>query len=322
MKTKTKAIGEAAELVLDSFSNWTKPEFFIQFGAGFNLDGLFDDEPQEIPLASLPGMPDYPNPDDLHPMILFGFANKIPILVAKGHRHLYEGLGAFPCVLLVCVAKQLGIDRHIFIEPALSLNNELKPGTWTLLTDFINGHVVSPLDGMHHILESPFPDMTEALSQFQNSELVNAFSGVGINVRLVVYMARPGSQVCTVAEAEAARRAGADTVGHDLIMEIIMAHALKCRVSSFALIADNAPLPTTRPTSRRKILETCAFCSRDFIRGLRLAFNEIIQNNEHNKITNHPIGNADEILANDFKRPTGKPMKFKLLNTTIPDDHA
>ena len=90
------------------------------------------------------------------------------------------------------------------------------------MTDYINGHGVSPLDGLHHLLNTPFPDMMDALSQHQNSEFVNAFVERGIDPRLCVYMSRPGSQFCTVAEAEASRQSGADIVGHDLVMEIIM----------------------------------------------------------------------------------------------------
>ena len=210
MRTISEKLEKAVELIESHFQNWTTPSFFVQFGTGFAADLLFDEEPQSLELSKLPNMPDYHNPDFEHPSLLYGLCMGVPVLALRGHRHLYEGLGTYPCVFPICTAWKLGIRRHVFIEGALSLRTELKPGTWTLLTDYINGHGVSPLDGLHHLLNTPFPDMMDALSQHQNSEFVNAFAERGIDPRLCVYMSRPGSQFCTVAEAEASRQSGAD----------------------------------------------------------------------------------------------------------------
>lgn len=260
---------ECVSLLPQIFDRWEAPRIFLQCGSGFSTDALFDEPPQSAELNSLPGMPHLMTPDKSHPMLLFGHVNGMPVLATHGHRHLYEGYGILPCILPVCVASAAGCGVVILIDSGLSLMKDIKVGSWMLLTDFINGHNCSPLDGNHNMLDNAFPDMTNALSQHLNSELMNALDSIGICPKLGVFMSRPGSQFCTVSEANFARLCGADIVGHDLVMEIITAHALGCKVSAFALAALNAPTYYSNPLSRADLVETCQFCSRDIMRGIR-----------------------------------------------------
>ena len=268
---------DAAKLVPQLFTDWSHPRFFLQCSSAMNPKGIFDSHPQTVPLNMLPGMPKHEIPDGGHPELMFGKINGHAVLATNGHRHLYEGLGAAPCVLPLCTAHELGANAAILVGAGLSLKKEIKPGNWMLLTDFINGHHCSPLDGNHAMLENPFPDMTFALSQHLNSELVNALDSVGISPKLGVYMSRPGSQFCTVSEANAARGNGADILGHDLVMETIMGHALGMEVSAFALAALAAPGVHSRPLSRGDYLENCRFCIKDLLRGLRTGIKDFLE---------------------------------------------
>ncbi len=268
---------EAAQLLPRLFKEWEAPRIFLQCSSAMHPEPVFDTAPQALPLNELPGMPKHEIPDGGHPELLFGKINGYPALASNGHRHLFEGVGVTPCVLPLCIAHALGAQAAIFVGAGLSLKNEIKPGTWMLLTDFINGHNCSPLDGNHIMLQEAFPDMTFALSQHLNSELMNALDAVGLSPRLGVYMSRPGSQFCTVSEAMSARNNGADILGHDLVMEIIMGHALGMQVSSFALAALNAPNVYSRPLSRKDYLDNCQFCIKDLLRGLRTGIKNFLE---------------------------------------------
>lgn len=276
MSTLHEYTKEAAQLLPQLFSQWEAPRAYLQCSSAMNPEKVFDDAPQAVPLNELPGMPHHEIPDGGHPQLLFGKVNGHAILATNGHRHIYEGMGTTPCVLPLCVARSLGAEAVILVGAGLSLKGDIKPGTWMLLTDFINGHHCSPLDGNHSMLKEPFPDMTFALSQRLNSELVNALATVGVSPKLGVYMSRPGSQFCTVAEADAARAGGADILGHDLVMEIIMGHALGMDVAAFALAALNAPNVYSRPLSRKDYLDNCQFCIRDLLRGLRTGIKDFL----------------------------------------------
>lgn len=273
---KIKA-SNAAEKLPGLFKTWREPAFFIQCGSGFSYEGLFDEAPESVSLAVVPDMPETCTPDGNDPRLLLGSIGGISVLALEGHRHVYEGLGVLPCILPLCVAYLLGARNMLFIDSGLSLNMDLKPGKWLMLTDFINGHGISPLAGNQDMLECAFPDMTNALSQHLNSELMNSLAGVGISPMLGIYTSHPGSGFCTVAEAGYARNAGADMIGHDLTVEICMAHAMGCKVSALALAALPAPDYYSKPVRRQDMLDACAFCSYGLMRGLRNGIREFMK---------------------------------------------
>ena len=290
------ALERAASCLEEAFPDCRQGAFFLQFGPGFEIEGLFSAAPACLPLSALPGMPQQHTPDRLQPRLLWGPCQDIHILVLQGHRHLSEGLGLYPCLLPLAAAWKLGLHRQIFIDSCISLQAELKTGNWTLLTDFLNGYSGSPLDGLAELLPEPYPDLSNVLAQELNSELVNALDTVGISPKLCTYQAQPGFHICTRAEAELARSHGAEILGSDLVMEIITAHAFGCQVAAMALVGAQNPGPAGRRIQRQEILETCRFCSHDFLRGLAIALNNIAGQSSPPLQANLPAANADELL--------------------------
>jgi purine nucleoside phosphorylase len=264
---------QAAQALPTLFSAWQVPEIFLQLGPGFQPIGLFDGTPQAIPLSSLPGMPAAPTPDGIHPELLFGLCHGQPLLAQVGHRHLAESLGLAPCLLPCASACLCGCRRLILASCGLSLRQDIKAGTWTLLTDFLNWHHLSPLDGLSPLFPQAYPDMTQALSQEFNSEIVNSFSEVGVHPRLVTYLSFPGHHFCTYAEASLLRTLGADIYGHDLVMEIMLGHALGAQVSALVLAGGQMLDGLPHRLTRQELLDTADFCSRDLMRGIRKMLN-------------------------------------------------
>lgn len=290
------ALERAAGCLEEAFPDCRQGAFFLQFGPGFEVEGLFSTAPSCLPLAVLPDMPQQHTPDRQLPQLLWGPCQGIKILVLQGHRHPGEGLGVYPCLLPLAAAWKLGLRRQIFIDSCISLKPELKAGSWAVLTDFLNGYSGSPLDGLAELLPDPYPDLSTALAQELNSELVNALDAVGISPKLCTYQAQPGFHICTRAEAELARTHGAEILGSDLVLEIITAHAFGCQVAAMALVgAQNAGL-SSRRIQRQDILETCRFCSRDFLRGLALALNNIAGQGSPSLQANLPAATADELI--------------------------
>lgn len=288
-------------------------EFFLQFGPGFVTEPLFDTVPACISLAKLPGMPTHPTPDQLHPCLQYGTCRGIPVLLSQGHRHLSEGLGLYPCILPLMTARHLGIRKHIYFDNGISLVPEIKTGNWTLLTDFLNGHAFSPLDGLHDLFEDPFPDLSLALSQELNSEVINALDQVGISFRLCTYQTLPGFHFCTGAEAALARKNGAEILGHDLVMEIVLAHALGCRVSA-AVLACGQNLNVGHANLKRgDVLATCHFCGTEFLRGLAIALQEISRTEKNARMPRLPDSDAAEILQQSITIKSEKKHPFRLL---------
>ncbi|MDD3695107.1 MAG: hypothetical protein PHG44_03980 [Lentisphaeria bacterium] len=293
---------------------------FLQFSAGFVSDSLFDESPLSLELADLPGMPRHPTPDRVQPRFLFGLCRRLPILVLSGHRQLCEGNGLLPCLLPTMAASSLGLRKHIYVGQAISLIPEIKNGNYCLLTDFLNGYSFSPLDGLHSLLENPFPDLSTALSQELNSEIFNAMHQVGLDFRHCTYQSQPGMHFCTDAEAELARKNGADILGHDLVMEIMTAYAMKCKVAAIMLAGGQNLHPGKNNTLKRdELLLTSKLCSAQLIRGLKLALNEIDQVGKQENFRRLPEAEAGELLQQGITRKSGNKTKLKILKNKWPE---
>ncbi|MFA6816075.1 MAG: hypothetical protein WCS73_07255 [Lentisphaeria bacterium] len=301
-----------ADFLNKTFQPQAPYAFFLQFGSGFDCNALFKEQPQELLLRTIPGQESFLHPDFIEPTFYSGKTkDDIPILVLAGHRQSSEGNGLLPLLIPVTAAHLLKIHHHIYIEPAISLNTEMKPGSWAVLSDFINGHSVSPLDGQNHWLENSYPDLNEALSQEQNSHIINNLHKVGIQTRLCTYLSIPGYHLCTAAEVKNAA-SEADILGHNLVMEIILAYAMGCQVSACVLITGQIAVGHQRKINRKDILETCKFCSQQFMRGLALICSDYFSYQQNPPQPVLPNVETDEILHKNFTIKANKPLKLKL----------
>lgn len=300
---------QAAQRLATHFSTWNTPRYFLHCNGGFNLDGFFDEKPQVFPLKEFSELPSTPNADGEMPQLLWGDCHELSILVQVGSWRLSDGHGLLPTLLPVAVAQAAGIPNAVFIDCALSLNPDLKAGHWGMLTDFINGFAFSPLDGLHHLLDQPFPNLAETLNQFQNSEILNALGEIGETPMLCTFLGRPGFHLFTTAEVKVAHSQGADFLGHDLPLLLAFAHALGLRISSLVLAgAQLSPdAPGTRIT-RQDFLETARFRSPQLARTLRRAIAELEHRPQDEEpsakqpVSDQETPDADELLAASIRR--------------------
>jgi len=274
MKTLRKSAEQAAAALRQAFPELGSPAAFLQVGTGFDLAGLLDREYGRIPLSRLPDMPDAPSPAG-HPLeLVCGDCAGARVLIALGHRHVYEGHGVRAAVLPVCAAALCGTRNILLFGRADSLRPDLKPGTLVMLIDYINSMGASPLLGNADLGNEAFPDLREAYAQELIAALINAADEVGLSSRLGVYQANLGPQFPTPGEAEVARRNGADLTGFSLVPETIAARAMGCRVAAVALVTNLAPSPGTRPVTFADCSNEAGLASPDIVRALRVFFAE------------------------------------------------
>lgn len=241
----------------------------LQVGTGFDDRGLLEDATSAVPLTEvLPG-PDAPSPAGHALDLQFGRCESQAVLLVRGRRHLYEGLGMDECVLPVCAAVVAGVGRIVQVSAVGSVRPDLKPGTVVAVTDMINNLGMSPLAGNQGLLSAPFPDMTHTFSQHLTGEFVNAAGQVGLFPRLGIYQSNPGPQFETPAEVEIAARNGADVVGMSLVPEAIMGHALGAEMLGIAVVANQAAQCGGRAFSHGEVVETVRFASAEVVRALR-----------------------------------------------------
>ena len=267
---------EAAEAIRSGLPGFEAPLAFVQLGIGFEPNGLLDRVLGALKMDALPGMPAGESPGGADLLLTLGEVGGGQVLVAAGHRYLYEGYGVEPCVLPVCAAAATGIHRIVLVDAAAAVREELKPGTSVVLTDFINALGTSPLVGNCDLGPSCFPGMSDAFSQEMNSHFINSAAEVGLNPRLGICQATPGPQFATPAEIAIVRTNGADVVGPGLVLEAIAARAVDCQTLGLALVARAGASYTARPASFADVCETCRFCSPLLMRALRSCLAQIV----------------------------------------------
>jgi len=163
------------------------------------------------------------------------------ILVFRGRRHWYEGLGWEPVVFPAVLAGELGCPNLVLTNAAGGIRDDLGPGTLMVIDDHINAIPGNPLAGPHRPELGPrFPDQGNVYDPGLRGMLDAAARDAGHPVAHGVYIATPGPSYETPAEIRAYRALGADAVGMSTVPEAIVANAAGRRVAGISCIANRA----------------------------------------------------------------------------------
>jgi purine-nucleoside phosphorylase len=157
----------------------------------------------------------------------------IPLLVAQGRVHLYEGWQADEVARGVVLMHSAGIRSLVLTNAAGSLNADFEPGSWMMLSDHINLTGQSPLRGGPN-----FVDMGGAYSPRLRHRFRDIAARQGKTLHEGVYAAVQGPQYETPAEIRMLQRLGADAVGMSTVPEVIRARALGLEVAAFSCLTN------------------------------------------------------------------------------------
>lgn len=300
--TYNEALADAASILACRLPSAERPFFYLHLGAEYDLAGFFDAPPAEIPLHELsPSLPRARTLDGEEARLLAGRIEGVPVLASAGARRVADGHGALAALFPTALASIMGVKNHIFLDTAISLVSEFKAGRWGMLADFVSDFSFSPLEGLHGMLDKPFPDLAHTLDQSQNSEILNAMADFGEPPRLCIYHGIPGFHLPTSAEAARSRAIGADFLGHDLVLHVILSHALGCHVSALVLAGVQLLPGFPRSFTRDEMRETGLFCSGQLRQGLRRAILEVRRASEGYAENILPESDADEVLCRNIK---------------------
>ncbi len=174
--------------------------------------------------------------------------DKVPVLIAQGRVHLYEGWEAAEVVKSVVLLHELGIKKLVLTNAAGTVNRSFEPGSWMMLSDHINltGH--SPLRG-----GPSFVDLSEVYSLRMRRIFHAAAQALGITLHEGVYAAMPGPQYETPAEIRMLQRLGADAVGMSTVPEAVQARALGMEVAAFSCLTNWGAGLSPHPLSHEEV---------------------------------------------------------------------
>ena len=194
----------------------------------------------------------------------------IPVILARGRVHLYEGHTATQVTAMVRVLASAGVKQLILTNAAGSLNTNFEPGSWMLIRDHLNLTGASPLIGPRFI------DLTDVYSPRMRTCLESAAATVGSLLESGVYASLRGPQYETPAEIKMLRTFGADAVGMSTVLEAIQARALGIEVAALSCITNFAAGVSGSGLSHSDVLAVGQGAAGDFWRIFSAAVPKLV----------------------------------------------
>lgn len=188
---------------------------------------------------------------------IFGYVNKVPVVIMQGRVHFYEG---YPMTDVVLPTRLMGLmgAKILFLTNACGgVNKEFKPGDFMLLKDHIATFVPSPLIGTNiGELGTRFPDMSDIYRKELRAVIKEAAKEEGIELQEGIYLQLTGPAYESPAEVQMCRILGADAVGMSTACEALAANHMGMKVCGISCITNMACGIIDQPLSHTEVQET------------------------------------------------------------------
>ena len=208
-----------------------------------------------IPYSDIPGFPEATV--EFHKgNLIFGFLNKVPVVVMQGRFHYYEGYSMQQVTFPVRVMKELGVKYLLLSNAAGGMNPDYKKGDLVLLTDHINEQPENPLRGLNDPnFGNRFVDMSCPYDKILNDKIVAAATEISVEIKQGIYVAVAGPNLETKAEYQHLRNMGADMVGMSTVPEVIVANHIGLPCAAVSVITDECDPDNLQPVNIAEIIE-------------------------------------------------------------------
>jgi purine-nucleoside phosphorylase len=188
---------------------------------------------------------------------IFGYVNKVPVVIMQGRVHYYEGYPMTDVVLPTRLMGLLGAKTLFLTNASGGVNKEYKPGDFMLLKDHIATSVPSPLIGENiEELGPRFPDMSDIYRKELRGIIKEAAKEEGVDLKEGVYLQLSGPAYESPAEVQMCRILGADAVGMSTACEALAANHMGMKVCGISCITNMACGITDQPLSHAEVQET------------------------------------------------------------------
>ena len=188
-------------------------------------------------------------------LVVFRRAGKT-IVLWRGRRHYYEGVGWEPVVLPIEIMRRMGCRNVLLTNASGGINAALRPGDFVILRDHINLVGINPLIGPHNPdWGVRFPDMSEVYAH-RFIELLHAGANrLGLRAMEGVYAFTSGPCYETPAEIQAYKAQGADVVGMSTVPEAVFAKACEMNVAGLSFVSNLAAGISRAKLCHQEVLE-------------------------------------------------------------------
>lgn len=188
---------------------------------------------------------------------IFGYVNKVPVVIMQGRVHFYEGYPMTDVVLPTRLMGLLGAKTLLLTNACGGVNKEFHAGDFMLIRDHIATSVPSPLLGENiEELGPRFPDMSDVYRRELRGIIEEVAKEEGIELQEGVYLQLSGPAYESPAEVQMCRILGADAVGMSTACEALAANHMGMKVCGISCITNMACGITDQPLSHAEVQET------------------------------------------------------------------
>lgn len=217
-----------------------QPEIAIILGSGL---GAFADQIQveaTLPYKELEGFP-VSTVKGHKGQFIFGYIDKVPVVLMQGRVHFYEGYPISDVVLPIRLMKLMGAKVLFLTNASGGINEAFYPGSLMMLTDHVSIFAPNPLIGENiEELGTRFPDMStvydrdlqEILRQTAKDNEIKLFEGV--------YAQLTGPSFESPAEIRLLGKLGVDAVGMSTVVEAIVANHMGMKICGVSCVSNMA----------------------------------------------------------------------------------
>ena len=196
---------------------------------------------------------------------VFGYVEKVPVVIMQGRVHYYEGYPMTDVVLPTRLMGMMGAKKLLLTNAAGGINPGFKPGDFMMITDHIATGIPSPLIGPNlDELGSRFPDMSEVYSRRLQEVIRTSAKKCGITIQKGVYVQFTGPNYETPAEVRMAGIWGGDAVGMSTACEAMAARHMGLEVCGISCITNMAAGISKEELNHKEVQETADRVAKDF----------------------------------------------------------
>ena len=196
---------------------------------------------------------------------VFGYVEKVPVVIMQGRVHYYEGYPMTDVVLPTRLMGMMGAKKLLLTNAAGGINPGFKPGDFMMITDHIATGIPSPLIGPNlDELGSRFPDMSEVYSRRLQEVIRTSAKKCGITIQEGVYVQFTGPNYETPAEVRMAGIWGGDAVGMSTACEAMAARHMGLEVCGISCITNMAAGISKEELNHKEVQETADRVAKDF----------------------------------------------------------
>ena len=246
-----------------------KPEVAVVLGSGLGNFARTVEVVSELPYSDIEGFPVSTVPGHAGKFI-FGYIEKVPVVLMQGRVHYYEGYQISDVVLPARLMKLMGAKILFLTNAAGGINPDFHAGSLMMITDHISSFAPNPLIGPNiDELGTRFPDMTHVYDEDLQEILRSTAKHNDIELFEGIYAQMTGPSFESPAEIKMLQMLGASAVGMSTVVEAIAANHMGMKICGVSCISNLAAGMNTAPLTHEEVQEAANAVAPKFEKLLR-----------------------------------------------------